>query len=166
MKNTLVNSKSGFKQSNTSDAVATLKMLVFSMGDLNLALRVEDVYKVITLTQIYGMGINGVGIAHVGDRKVIVVDLHRRLFPYSITNEASKGRYLIIAQNREGESYGIPVAVVPALMEIPLSSIQVLPDAYRDADILGFASHFCHIPQVETPRTIFLLNVEQLLPVA
>lgn len=166
MKSTLVKSKSSFKHFNTSDAVALIKMVVFGMGNLNLALRIEDVYKVIHLTHIYGGAVNGVGITHVGDREVIVVDLHRRLFPYSITNAASKGGYLIIAQNREGKLYGIPVAVVPALMEIPLSSIQVLPDAYRDADLLGFASHFCHIPQVETPLTIFLLNVEQLLPVA
>lgn len=163
MENTLIQSKSSFKQFNTRDAVASLKVLVFSIGNLKLALRIENVYKVLNQTPVYGTGLNGVGIAHVGDREVTVVDLHRRLFQSSITNEASKAGYLIIAQNTPGELYGIPVAVVPALMEIPLSSIRVLPESYRHANILGFASHVAVIPQVEASLTIFLLDIEQLL---
>ncbi len=165
MKNTLIKSQSSFKQSNTRDAVASLKVVVFAMGNLNLALRIENVYKVLNQTAVYGTGSNGLGIAHIDDREVIVVDLYRRLFEFSVINEASKKGYLIIAQNTKGELYGIPVAVVPALMEVPLSSIRVLPESYRHADILGFANHVCHITQEEQPLTIFLLDVEQLLPV-
>ena len=163
MTNTLIKSTSSFKHFNTRDAVASLKVLVFAIDNLKLALRIENVYKVLNQTPVYGSGFNGVGIAHVGDREVTVVDLHRRLFQSSITNEASKAGYLIIAQNTQGELYGIPVAVVPALMEIPLSSIRVLPESYRHANILGFASHVAVIPKVEAPLTIFLLDVDQLL---
>ena len=160
MNNTLVKV---FKHSNTNNAVASLKVVVFSIGNLNFALHIKTVYKVLNQTPVYSSGLNNVGIAHVGDRSVIVVDLHRWLFQSSITNDQSEASYLIIAQNSQGELYGIPVAAIPALREIPLSSIRVLPESYRNADILGIASHVAVIPQVEVPLTIFLLDVEQLL---
>jgi hypothetical protein len=48
MKNTLVKSKApGLRQSNTRDAAASLKIVVFEMGNLKLALRIESVYKVL-----------------------------------------------------------------------------------------------------------------------
>lgn len=163
MRNTHYNSNPSSNQSNTRDAVASLKVVAFVIGNLNFALRIETVYKVLNQTPVYGSGLNSVGIAHIGDREVIVVDLHRQLFQSSISNGASKGDYLIIAQSSRGELYGIPVAIVPALMEIPLSIVRVLPESYRHADTLGFASHVAVIPQVEAPLTIFLLDVEQLL---
>ena len=48
-------------------------------------------------------------------------------------------------------------------MEIALSYVRVLPDSYRNADIFGFATHVAVIPAMETPTTIFLLDVDQLL---
>jgi len=157
MKNTLVKSKApGLRQSNTRDAAASLKIVVFEMGNLKLALRIESVYKVLNHIPVYGSGVNGVGIANVGDRSVTVVELHRRFF-------AAKGSYLIIVQNSKGELYGIPVTAVPALREVPLSSIRVLPPSYRDADIISSATHVCHIEQAEAPLTIFMLDVDLLL---
>jgi purine-binding chemotaxis protein CheW len=49
-------------------------------------------------------------------------------------------------------------------MEVPLSRFRVLPEAYRRADTLEVASHVAVIPQHETPLTVFLLDVELLLP--
>ena len=158
MKNTLTSSPPSLKQSKTRDAVASLKVIVFEMGSLKLALRIETVYKVLNQIPVYGSGINGATIARVGDRDVTVVELHRRFF-------APRGNYLTIVQNSKGELYGIPVVAVPVLMAVPLSSIQVLSESYRHSDLLEIATHVCHIPQEETPLTIFLLDVEQLLPI-
>lgn len=163
MNNTLIKAKSSSKQSNSRNAGAFLKVVVFSIGNLKLALRIEAVYKVLNQTPVYGIGSSGVGIANVGDRDITVVDLHRQLFQSSNINEGVNKGYLLIIQNKEGELYGIPVAGVPALMEMPLSSIRVLPQSYRHADVFGFATHVCHIPQEEAPLTIFLLDVDQML---
>lgn len=159
MKSTLATTKShGLKHSTTRDAVASLRLVVFEMGNLKLALRIDAVYKVLNQTPIYGTGFNDVGVAYIGDREVTVVELHRRFF-------AAKGSYLIVVQNSKSELYGIPVVAVPVLMEVPLSSIQVLSDTYRHADVLGeVATHVCHIAQGEATLTIFLLDVGQLLP--
>jgi purine-binding chemotaxis protein CheW len=166
MKNTLIKSKSrGSRQSNAHAAVATVKVIVFEIGSINMALHITNIYKVLDRTSIYGKGLNGVGIAHVGDREVTVVDLHRRLFQSCLLDDASKNGYLMIVKNSQDELYGIPVAAVPTLMEVPISNIRVLPESYRHADTFGFATHVAVISELEPPMTIFLLDIEHLLSV-
>jgi len=140
----------------------SLKLIVFKIGSLNLALRIESVYKVVDRTPVYSSGLNHVGVAHMGDREVTVVDLNWQFFKTSSISDS--GGYLAIVQSTRGEFYGIPVASTPALMEVPLSRFRVLPEAYRRADTLEVASHVAVIPQHETPLTVFLLDVELLLP--
>lgn len=164
MKNALVKSKlHGLKHSQSQKTINSQKVIVFGMGNVNLALPINTVYKVLNQIPIYGSGLNGVGIAHIGDREVTVVDLHQQLFQSNNVTEESKKSYLIVIKNTQNDLYGIPVASVPTLMEIPQSTIRVLPEAYRNADVFGFATHVAVIAEVEPPMTIFLLDVDQLL---
>jgi chemotaxis signal transduction protein len=160
MNSTLINSNPDFNQPNASHASSFLKALVFSIGTLHLALRVELVYKVLNAAPIYGSGINGVGITHMGDREVTVLDLQQRLFQSNRTTETTPGNFLVVVQNSAGDFYGFPVEIVPVLMDIPLTSIRVLPESFRHADSLGIASHVAVISQEETPLTLFLLDVD------
>jgi purine-binding chemotaxis protein CheW len=68
-------------------------------------------------------------------------------------------------QNTTGELYGIPVAETPVLMEVSLSQVRVLPESYRRADTLDVASHVAVIPQETAPLTLFVLDVDLLLPI-
>lgn len=164
MKSALIKSRANTsRQANNQEAVNSLKVIMFEMGDVKLALPIQSVAKVMPQTVVYGSGLHGVGIAHLGDREVSVVDLHKRLFKSTSINNASNNSYLMIVKNRQSELYGIPVGSIPTLMEIALSCIRVLPDSYRNADIFGFATHVAVIPAMETPMTIFLLDVDQLL---
>ena len=165
MKNSLIKSTSqSLKHSNTRNAVTSLKVVVFGINNLNFGLRIETVYKVLHQTPVYSSGLNSVGIAHIGDREITVVDLHRRLFQSSMTNQTQQGVYLIVVQNTDGELYGIPVEAAPALMDVPFSTIRALPESYRHADTLGIASSVAVIPQTDgTPLTLFLVDVEQIL---
>ena len=149
------------QQSNTRGEAASLKIVVFQVGNLNLAFPAKNVYRVLK-TPTYGGGSNSVGIVHIGEQGISVLDLHRRLFQSSITNQ--EGYHLVVAENKAGELYGIPTTVVPALRVLPLASIQVLPDSYRHTNILGMASHYCHISGTEEQSmTIFLLDIDRLL---
>ena len=150
-------------KSNTRGAVASLKIVVFQVGTLNLALPAKNVYRVLKQTPVYNGGFNSVVIAHIGARGIAVVDLHRRLFQSSITSQVSQERYLVVAENKEGELYGMPTIAVPALKVVPVSSVQVLPDSYRHTNILGMANHYCHVSEAEQSVTIFLLDIDQLL---
>ncbi|MBE9192216.1 chemotaxis protein CheW [Gloeocapsopsis crepidinum LEGE 06123] len=157
MKNAFANSSFPGLKSHNQNTVKFQKLVVFGMGNINLALPSDAVFKVTNQMPVYGSGFNGVGLAHFGDRQITIVELHRRFF-------TAKGKYLIIVENKVRELYGIPVASVPTLIDVPLSRIQVLPDSYRHADLLAIATHVCHIPQAETSLTVFLLDVDQLLP--
>lgn len=164
MKNTLLKSKAAsLQQDSRSDRVATVKMIVFTVGNFDLALPIEIVHKVLNQLPVYGSGLNGVGVAHVGEFEVTVIDLHRQLFQSSIINETSQKGYLLIFHTKSGDLYGIPVASVPVLVDLPLASIRVLPDSYRSGDILQMATHVCYLPDEEPPLTIFLVNPEQML---
>jgi purine-binding chemotaxis protein CheW len=143
----------------------SLKLIVFKMGSLHLALPIESVHKILNFSPIHGSGINQVGITHIGDREVTVVDLYQRFFKSSQTSENFTGNYLVIVQNTTSELYGIPVGDTPVLMEVPLSQIRRLPESYRSADTLDVASHVAVIPQKVGSLTIFLLDVDLLLPI-
>lgn len=135
-----------------------LKALIFSIDSLNLALRIESVYKVLNAIPIYGSGLNGVGIVHMGDREITVLDLRQQLLQSPRSNTSFSGDYLVIVQNTTGELYGIPTETVPILIDIPLSNIRILPESFRHADTLGIASHVAVVSQSETTLTLFLLD--------
>lgn len=161
MNSTLINSTPpDFDRLDVSASVPAIKVLVFGIGSLNLGLRIESIYKVLNSTQIFGSELNGVGIAHVGDREVTVLDLQQRLFSSNPTQETLQGAYLIVIQDTEGELYGIPVETVPALIDVPLSTIRVLPESFRHANSLGIASHVAVISETETSLTLFLLDID------
>ena len=141
-----------------------IKLIVFTIKNLNFSLPIERVYKILNRTTIYSSGTNQVGVTHIGDREITVIDLHRRFFQASSIKESESNGYLVILQNTMGELYGIPVAEAPSLMDIPLSTIRVLPESYRQADTLEIASHVAVIPQEEGALTVFLLDVDLLLP--
>jgi purine-binding chemotaxis protein CheW len=153
------------KRLNARAVKSFLKLVVFSIGNLNLALPIESVYKVVNRTPVYGSGLKPVGVAHVGDGEITVVDLYQRFFRASQFSESVRGGYLVIVKSQTGELYGIPVADTPVLLEVPLSQIRVLPESYRRADTLDVASHVAVIPQEAGALTIFLLDVELLLPI-
>lgn len=146
-------------------ATALLELIVFSLDRLNLALPIESVYKVVNHTPISGSGVGAVGVTRVDEHQVTVIDLYRRFFKSNQTVEYSTGGYIVLVQAPMGELYGIPVIDTPVLMEVPLSSIRVLPESYRYADTLDVASHVAVIPQNAASLTIFLLDIERLLSV-
>ena len=141
-----------------------IKLIVFTIGKLNFSLPIETVYKILNSTTVYGSGTNQVGVTHIGDREITVIDLHQRFFKASSINESESNGYLVILQNTTGELYGIPVAEAPILMDVPLSTIRVIPESYRQADTLEIARHVAVIPQGEGSLTVFLLDVDLLLP--
>ncbi len=140
----------------------SLQFVIFEVGNLKLAVPTQLTYKVATYKVVYSSGLNPVGVTHIDNLEVTVIDLHRRLFKSNQANEFSPDNCLIIVQNLAGELYGIPTTKAPTLMEIPLSMIRALPESYRYADTLEIASHVAVIPQETSTLTLFLLDVEQL----
>ena len=145
---------------------SSLKLITFGIGNLTLALPIDAVFKVVNCEPVYSSGLNHMGVTHIGDREITIVDLQHKLFKTASANESTATGYLAIGQNHQGEFFGIPTPEPPLLMEVPLEAVRLLPPAYRRADTLGIADRVAVIPQASTPQTIFLLDVDCLLPAA
>ena len=138
-----------------------LKLVVFAIGSLNLALPIDIVVKIANLSAVHGSGLHSVGLTHIDDRAVTVVDLHQQLFK---TPSQTTVRYILMGQNDRGDLFGIPVNDTPSLMEVPLTAIRQLPETYRSADTLRIADRVAVVTQKETSTTIFLLDLNCLIP--
>ncbi len=139
-----------------------IKLLVFEIGKLTLALPILQVQKVVRQSEVHGSGLSHVSLTHLGEREVAVVDLHQKLFKVSLPKTQSKG-YFIISKNVMGEPLGILVSQSPSLIDVPLERIRLVPDSYRHADTLEIASHVTVIPQGDRTITIFILDLERLI---
>ena len=136
-------------------------LVVFAIGSLNLALPIDIVAKVAILNTVHGSGLNSVGLAHIDNQDVTVVDLHQQLFKMPFQTAV---RYILIGQNDRGDLFGIPVKDAPSLMEVPLTAIRQLPETYRSADTLRIADRVAVVHQQKTSITLFLLDLNCLIP--
>jgi chemotaxis signal transduction protein len=105
-----------------------LKLLVFEVGKLVLALPIQQVQKVVRHNPIHGSGLSYVNLSHLGDQEVTVIDLHQKLFKVSQTETSGTG-YFIISKNVTGEPLGIVVAQTPTIIDVPLAQIRTLPES-------------------------------------
>ncbi|NEO33993.1 MAG: chemotaxis protein CheW [Symploca sp. SIO3C6] len=161
----LVKSQIGsIKQSRPQEPQPSLPLIVFKVGKLHLAVRIESIYKIAEYPPAHGSEFNQFGVTNVGEHQVTVLDLYGQILGSSQISEHSPAEYLVIVRNRQDELYGIAVIDTPQLMEVPLSRIRVLPESYRRNDTLGIASHVAVIKHQTETLTIFVLDVELLLP--
>ncbi|MGL5939358.1 MAG: chemotaxis protein CheW [Waterburya sp.] len=143
---------------------SVIKLLVFEIGKLTLALPILQVQKVIKNQPIHGSGLSHVNLTHLEDQEVAIVDLHQKLFKISQSQISSTTGYFIISKNITGEPLGIRVTNAPTLIDVPIAKIRLIPDSYRRADTLAIASHVAVIPQKnDTALTIFILDLKRLV---
>lgn len=164
---------------NQSSTNSTVKLLVFSIGKLTLALPVEQIQKVTKYTPLHGSGRSYVNLTHIGQQEITVIDLHQKLFNISREELNFDGGYFILTKPRpislikEGkkvthntlkETLAIRAIDAPLLIDIALSKIRTLPNSYRYSDTLEIASHVAIIPQEDRiTQTIFILDLEHLI---
>ena len=152
------------RSSQTQKAKASQKLLIFATGSLYCGLPIIGVKRIIRQIPVHGSGLNYVGIAHIGDEDIPVIDLHKKFFKSSRSPESHSKNYLIVAQNSAEEQFGIVVFQSPILIDVPLSQIRTLPASYRQADTLDVASHVTIIEQETKSMTVFLLDCDRLFP--
>ncbi len=141
----------------------TLKFIIFSMGNLKLALGIDSVVRIIPLPEIHRSGDKLLGITTYEDHEVLVIDLYKRI--YGIEANITQGFLVILGGHRS--LYGITIATLPNVQDIPVQSLQPLPAEYRDRDTLGISSHMMQVSiKKSDPQTVFLLDVELLLKMA
>ncbi|MDJ0579564.1 chemotaxis protein CheW [Crocosphaera sp.] len=139
------------------------KLLIFQIGTLHLALPVESVKKITHYTPMEGSGTTALGLIYVDEKEMTAIDLHQRLF--RVPQPEKEGRqFLILAKNSIDELFGILVPQTPSMLDLPISQIRMLPDSYRRGDTLEIASHVTRIEDNEQLLTVFILDVDRLVP--
>ena len=147
-----------------STSNSLLKLLVFEVSKLTLALPVEQTKKVVKYTSVYGSGLSHINLTHLDDREVTIVDLEQKLFNNRQIDRANFNGYFIITKDVIGESIGILVSKMPTLIDVSLSEIRLLPNSYRHSDTLEIASHVTVFSQKNKPCvTIFILDLDRLI---
>jgi purine-binding chemotaxis protein CheW len=148
---------------------ATLKVLTFTVGSLNLALRLDPVSRILRHAPIYGSSPSSDGRIRIDERELPIVDLPRRLFHSSWLRAGNDttpaiAPFAILLRGSDGERVGLPIPAAPSLADIAIAAIRVLPPSYRQADTLGIASHVAVVPHGEGTLTLCLLDPIYLYP--
>lgn len=140
-----------------------IKLLVFAIGSLNVSLSVDVVEKVVNYSHVFGSGLNHYGLVNLGDEEITVIDLHKKLFntPQNMSEEDKK--YLLLAKNSVGETFGILINQTPELYDIGVDIIRTLPPSYRRADTLKIASHVFILQGETQQETVFILDPDELI---
>lgn len=142
----------------------SIKLLIFTIGKLTLSLPILKVKKVVKYNQIQGSGLSHVGLTHLAEGDLTVIDLHRKIFGSSLAPESQAQGYFLITIAIDSEPLGIFVSEPPSLIDVPTNQIRSIPQSYRHADTLAIASHVTVIPQTDnTSQTIFILDLASLI---
>ena len=149
---------------NSDSTKTSIKLLVFEIGKLTLALPILQVQKVVKHNPLHGSGLSYVNLTHLDNRDVAVVDLHQKLFKTSLSKVSSSQGYFIITKDINTEPLGIFVSQPPALIDVATTQIRLIPESYRHADTLEIASHVTAIEgENNINKTIFILDLTRLL---
>ncbi|WP_373479024.1 chemotaxis protein CheW [Geminocystis sp.] len=141
-----------------------IKFLVFPIDNLNVALHIDSIKKIINYLTIFSSGLNHYGLVSIGEEEITVIDLHKRLFNTVQVLGIEDKKYLLLALNSNNETFGILIKNAPELYDIPLNQIRVLPPSYRRADTLKIASHVTVIMgENNEEKTIFILDPDELI---
>lgn len=151
------------KQTTPKARIATVKLLVFSLGELSLSLRLEGIQKVMKMPQIFKSGDKCLGITQVSHQDVMVLDLYRQV--YGTPAPQAKGHLIVL---RTGDNaFGLAVDTVPIMVEIPVTELCPLSQEFRDRDSLGIAEAMVEVSlNKQQTDMAFLLDSSRLLELA
>jgi chemotaxis signal transduction protein len=142
------------------------KYIVFKILNQLLLLPVDHVLKVITCPLHLSRSLRDAGLAQMGQRTVLILNLHQSLdanYNPQSPDADRWGRFLLMTQGKQGDLCGIPVDAPPNLLEIPDHTLQPVPTSYSHIGMLAGVSHIAILPHKPDPMTILMLNVKQVL---
>ena len=151
------------KQKQT--ALSHRKLIVFPVGELRLAVPMDNISRVINRPKVYSSGLNAVAVTTVGDRELTIIDLHQQLFSTAGSFNPERPGYIVLTPSPTGEIMGIPTPETPMLLEVPLAQIRELPQSYRQADTLWIASHMIRtaVEDGGELQSIFMLDMAAVM---
>ncbi len=136
-----------------------LPIVVFKLGHREVALPQNCIRRIIQTPSALDINEEGYGLMLWEGQTVTLVDLNRLASVPSATIP-----FLVLFQSTTGPLFGIPVAEIPYLMEIPLTTIQPIPALYRETDPWQISDYIAILDQEDGPVTIYLIDLRHFPP--
>ncbi len=153
-----------------SSKTETIKAIVFNIAGHLLALPVSAVFKVIRSSMFICSDLGNRKLIHVEEQALPILDLHQfltRVQPHrqdDYKNQflSTREQFLVLTHLRKGNLTAIPVDEPPSLIELPLGSIYILPQSYKEK-INSIANHVVVCPYENSTLNIMLLDLQQAI---
>lgn len=157
------------------------KLIVFRIRQEWFAVLIQFAQKVVPLGLVYGASQSGISLTRYQDREIPVIDIERRVFgssvnlslpsalpkaidasvPLSPPSVTENQRHLMIVEDIQGASVGIPLDSLPMLRRVPKSAFSPVPAIYLTEGYIQCVSAVITVSETEPP--FFLLNLDQVL---
>ncbi|PSO50451.1 MAG: hypothetical protein BRC33_03175 [Cyanobacteria bacterium SW_9_44_58] len=140
-----------------------LRVIVFEVGDYWFALPINAILQVTTSPPELSRHLAGLGLVMLENQSIMLLNLHEKLSSQQDSKPDIQGEFLILTQTRQEELCGIPIDVLPNMMELPIDEIQPLPKAYRQTNLYGVARFvaFIQFEGKTSKEAIYLLDVDK-----
>ncbi|MFB6274589.1 MAG: chemotaxis protein CheW [Halothece sp.] len=140
-----------------------LRVIVFELGDHWFALPINAILQVTKSPPELSEHLAGLGLVMLENQSIMLLNLHEKLSSQQSSKQDIQGEFLILTQTRQGELCGIPIDVLPNMMELPFDEIQPLPKAYRQTNLYGVARFvtFIEFEEKQSKDAIYLLDVDE-----
>ncbi|PMB53828.1 hypothetical protein CEN39_02320 [Fischerella thermalis CCMEE 5201] len=139
------------------------KFITFTVADYCLALPIKAVLKVVTCPVKDNHKLSKMGLIQIGRHVIRVLDLHQRLGIEDAHQLTKSQSFLLITSFYQAELCGILIYEPPDLLELPLEMMQPLSQSYYQSSLLEIVSHAIVVSQEKATKTIFLLDMQQVL---
>ncbi|PLZ91996.1 MULTISPECIES: chemotaxis protein CheW [Fischerella] len=139
------------------------KFITFTVADYCLALPIKAVLKVVNCPGEENHKLSKMGLIQIGRHVIRVLDLHQRLGIENVHQLPESQSFLIITSISQAQLCGILIYEPPDLLELPLEMMQPLSQSYYQSGLLEIVSHAIIVSQEKATKTIFLLDMQQVL---
>ena len=152
----------------------SIKVITFPIANYLFALPMSTILKVSHCPSLSSENLSDIGLVNLENRTIALLNLHQKLDSARQVGGTKKikrrakisGQFLILTQSRQGQLCGIPIDKLPDMIDLPLETIEALPESYRQTNLLGIANYVAVLPSEEKKIAIFLLDLEAALNLA
>jgi chemotaxis signal transduction protein len=145
-----------------NDMSKQARFIVFEAADHRFAIPLDQVLRVVSYVPETSRGLAQLGLFQIGQHMIKILDL-QEWFSSGSQPQAKKTLFLIIIKSPQGELCGIPVETLPDSIELPLESINLLPQSNFEPKVFEIARYAAVISQEQIKTVIFLLDVDQFM---
>jgi len=130
------------------------KLLSFELGNVNYAVPIEKVQRVVKDFNPYGFLDSGQSLVRHQEELITLINLSR-IFPSS--RSLADFNYLIVCSLNKSDRLGIPIPDMPKILEVPEESFCEIPELYRQQQLPPVIEKLIRAPD---GSEVFYLNLD------